>query len=118
MTASSSNHTGALQWKTDYSAATGGFVGSGGLVACTSGLPAPALFGKNDVDATSTLTLGLISNTGFAAPLTIATCTFLGDPNDPPKISDFAVTIEDQVDVALNPITATIAITQITEIIP
>jgi len=109
LTASSAALTGALQWKTDYSAAPGTFQGSGGAVACTS--PISGLFAPNDVDATKQLTLGVISFTGFAAPSILANCTFVGSAGDPPVPADFPFTIEDQTDVNGDPITATIAVT-------
>jgi hypothetical protein len=131
---SASAGVGALQWSTDYTAATGGFALSGSAVTCTNKVP-DSLFAKNDKDlvcsgdqtkvcdadddctgvgtctvALEELTLGVISLDSFSAPLDLVECTFNGDAGDPPVPGDFVVTIEDATDANGDPITATVAV--------
>jgi len=109
LTAASSNVVAGLQWRTNYSAATGVFRGSDAMVSCTS--PTNGLFAPQDVDATKMLTLAVLTYNGFAPPTEIATCVFDGYTNDPPLAGDFLVTIEDQTDEDGNPVTTTIGVT-------
>ncbi|MFN2428263.1 MAG: hypothetical protein ABR587_17645 [Candidatus Binatia bacterium] len=72
---------GSLQWTTDYSSVSGGFLGVGDTVECAS-LVEGALAAFNDRDLEKFLESGLISVDGFAGPRDLAECTFrsLTDP--------------------------------------
>jgi hypothetical protein len=126
---------GALQWTTDYTAATGSILGSGATSSCAK-LPAiDALFAENDKDRVCSgdedvvcdadddctgvgtctvdleqVNLGLVSVDGFSAPADLVTCTFVGTAGDPPVPGDFVITIEDQTDPLGDPITAVVSV--------
>lgn len=108
---SSTAPLGALQISLDYSAAAGGFQGSGPLVEC-SNLAQDAFLSVNDHERDSRLLLGAITLNGFVAPLDIARCTFVGtDPSNPPVAEDFVLTVTDSSDTRSNPVAATVAVT-------
>jgi len=86
---------GALQWDTDYSDVPGFLVGSGGQAQCAK-LISTALFVPNDVDATETVTLGLVDVEGFSGPIDLAECTFKASTT--PLKSDFVITVTDATD--------------------
>lgn len=105
---SASAGVGALQWTVDYSAAPGGFDGSGASVSCTNQVSG-ALFAPNDVDATSKLTLGLIALSPFNAPTNLVQCVFAAPVGgDAPAPEDFVITIDDATDTDGAPITVSI----------
>lgn len=109
LTASSSDEVAGLQWRTNYTSATGEFRGSNATVSCTS--PTTGLFEPQDVDATRMLTLAVLTYRGYPPPAELATCVFDGFTDDPPLPGDFLITIEDQTDEDGFPITSTIVVT-------
>jgi hypothetical protein len=104
---------GALQIDVDYTNAQGDFEGTGDQVICidlTQSLPA-----FNDNDATRTLSAGFISIAGFSGPRDVARCNFNtpdGDITDP-VAGDFAITVVDATDPALNTVTVNMAVNNI-----
>jgi hypothetical protein len=102
---------GALQYDTNYASAPGTFDGAGATADCQDLTGSIASF--NDVEASSTLTSGLISVSGIVAPRDIVTCNFTPSGGTP-VAGDFAITVIDATDPSLNPVTATVAITDIT----
>jgi hypothetical protein len=131
---SASASIGALQWRTSYGAATGGFAGSGAGVSCTN-LVSQTLFAPNDKETVCSeqqsrvcstnadctnfgtcsvvvedLVLGLISLDSFSAPIDLVRCTFNGTASDPPVPGDFSVVIEDATDAAGEPVSASISV--------
>jgi hypothetical protein len=131
---------GALQWTTNYSAADGSIVGSGGTSSCAKVPSVDALFAENDKDRVCSgdqdqvcdadddctgvgtcsvdleeVSLGLVSAEGFAAPTDLVTCTFAGTAGDPPVPADFVIDIEDSTDPIGDPIDAVISV-QITPV--
>jgi len=108
--ATASAPVSSLQFDVNYSTATGGFEGSGSAVKCTKQV-LTALFAPNDVDATSTLTLGLVDLDGFSAPKDVAKCTFNGDAGDPPVPGDFVITIVDSTNADGDPVSSTVTAT-------
>jgi len=105
---------GALQFDTSYTNAQGEFEGSADQVVCTDLTGSLASF--NDVDAERRLSAGLISLGGIDAPRDVIRCNFNTPSGDttPPVAGDFAITVIDATDPSLNPVTATMAITDIT----
>jgi hypothetical protein len=93
---------GAVQLAIDYSAAPGNFDGSGPDVDCAPRVSGIVSF--NDVEATSTLNVGIIVLRGFTAPRLLIDCGFTAS-GGAPEPDDFAVTIVDITDTSLNPIT-------------
>jgi hypothetical protein len=108
--ATASAAVSSLQFDVNYAAATGGFQGSGSTVSCTKQV-VTALFAPNDVEATSTLTLGLVDLDGFTAPRAVAKCTFNGDAGDPPVPGDFLITIVDSTNADGDPVSSTVTTT-------
>ncbi|HXC52070.1 MAG TPA: hypothetical protein VN634_14380 [Candidatus Limnocylindrales bacterium] len=111
---SASAAAGALQFHTDYSAAPGGFAGAGAAVNCTS-LVSGALFAPNDIEATTTLNLGIISLSPVTAPIDLVRCTFNAEGGTPVP-ADFPVVIDDATDPDGAPIDAAISVTSVTAI--
>jgi hypothetical protein len=83
-------NVGSLQWDTNYSAAGGGFDGAAGTVSCTS-LVAGALAAFNDVEATTILTSGIITTTGFLIPADVSRCDFTTTGATAPTAGQFAI---------------------------
>lgn len=112
LNSASSAKVGSLQWTADYTTATGEFSGTADSVDCT-GNPAVGFYAPNDVDATRTLSNGVISANGFTVGggLDLASCTFNGFSNDVPVPGDFVIAIQDATDQNLNSITAVISVT-------
>lgn len=106
---SSSAGVGSLQWGTDYTNAPGEFSGSGAGVNCSNQVTG-GFFVPNDDDANRKLTLGVIALSPFSAVSTLAHCTFVGDPSDPPVPADFPVTVEDATDVPGDPVSVGITV--------
>jgi hypothetical protein len=125
---------GALQWTTNYSAATGSIVGSGSQSSCVNQVD-DTLFAENDKDRVCSgdqdkvcdadddctgfgtctvdleeVTLGIVSIDGFQAPADLVVCTFAGTAEDPPVAGDFVIEIEDSTDPEGNPITSVISV--------
>jgi len=90
-----------LQFETDYADAPGGFVGTGLDVDCASLLPSTG-FAFNDLDDASILISLAIDQSGFDGPTDVVACTFAGIFE--PTIDDFAITVVDASDPALEPI--------------
>ncbi len=111
---SASASAGALQFHTNYSAAPGAFEGAGSAVVCES-LIAGALPAFNDIEATTTLNLGIISLTPITAPINLARCTFDASGGTPTP-ADFPVVIDDATDPDGAPIDAEISVTSVTAI--
>ena len=96
---------GALQYVADYSAAPGGFVGSGASVECTGTAGDFVTF--NDAEATSELNAAYVSLSGFMGPTLVAQCNFQQVGPTAPVPGDFIVTVTDASDPGLNPIVPT-----------
>ncbi|HYC56712.1 MAG TPA: hypothetical protein VEL28_17410 [Candidatus Binatia bacterium] len=107
LTSASSEEVGAVQFRVDYSDAPGQFEGTGSQVSCEEEVDG-AIFAATDDDAGESLSLGIISLDGFAAPTPLVTCQFTA--SEIPDPSDFDITIEDASDPDLNPITVTIEV--------
>lgn len=104
---SASSNVGALQFLVAYVDAPGVFQGTGQDVACENAVE-DALFAANDDDAQASLELGFISLDGFAAPQTLAVCSFEGSGAAVLEPGAFSITIEDATGTDLLPITVTI----------
>jgi len=92
---------GALQYDTDYSASSGGFVGSAAMVECTGLTGGSEIVTFNDIEGTSTLATGVVALFGYDGPGPIAECNWLG--STVPVAGDFAITIVDASDSELPP---------------
>jgi len=101
---------GALQYDTDYSAASGGFNGAAGSVECTKIVGDFAAF--NDIEASTTLSSAFISAAGFTGPTDVATCNFTST-NGALAAGDFTVTVTDASQPDFTPVTPTVAITNV-----
>jgi hypothetical protein len=101
---------GALQYDTDYSAASGGFDGAAGAVECTRLAGDFAAF--NDIEASTTLSSAFISAAGFTGPIDVASCNFTST-NGGLAAGDFTITITDQSKPDFTPANATVAITNV-----
>jgi hypothetical protein len=132
---SASGLVGALQWRTDYSAANIRIVGSGAQADCDDYVGG-TLFAKHDKDVVCSgdqnkvcnadndctgvgtctvtpeeLTLGLVSVDGFAAPTDLVSCSFeIGSLEDPPVPGDFRIVIEDAVGPMGEPISVSVSV--------
>jgi hypothetical protein len=105
---------GALQYETDYSASSGGFVDGGSQVECTSLLAPSVIATFNDVEFAETLNTGVVALFGFDGPTDIARCLWRG--SSVPVAGDFAITIVDASDDGLPPVSIPGAAVNITEI--
>jgi len=81
---------GGIQWETDYSSATGYFLGRGGNVECV-GLVNGNLTAANDADEDKLLDIGTLSVAGFAGPLDLVTCQYKA--STAPVSGDFAINV-------------------------
>jgi len=101
---------GALQFTANYSAAPGGFIGSGAGVDCALVPAAQTLNAFNDIEAESNLNIGIIALFGFttSAGEEIVRCGFEG--TSMPTAGDFVVTVQDSSDTDGQPLAATISI--------
>lgn len=97
----------SLLFDVNYASAGGSFVGTGSTVSCTKQV-LTALFAPNDVEATKTLTLGLVDLDGFSAPRDLVSCKFTGTAGDPPVPGDFVLGINASDNVDGNPTSSTL----------
>ena len=100
---------GSLQFDVDYTAAPGEFVGSGpdirngGTLQCVS-MVSGALGAFSDNDAERLLTAGIVKNSGFTGPITLATCVFTPNEGVDLGTDDLAITVTDAKDTNVQPV--------------
>ena len=93
---------GALQFRTDYSAASTGFDGSGTDVDCSAQVGDFTTF--NDMDAARTLDIAIISIAGFQGPVDVAACALTPCGVPRPDIADFGIFTVDAASPDLGPL--------------
>jgi len=102
---------GAITYELSYLNAAGDFSGKGGSVQCTS-LVAGGLFSFFDNEVKRTVKESLIADAGVQAPAPLARCTFA--TNDAGLSAQaFSFDVQAASDPAFNPVTASLAVTNL-----